>query len=266
MVRNVQSTSINLDLEQVQKTKLTDNYFVEYIYHKLFDNHNYTFDQVDPNLATWNYPLCWLARYYLYYTMHQPMLKDANILDIGSNLNFYSAWAILNGANHVHSFEADIERYNLGIEYIKLRGLENKISTENCSIDDFIKNYDSSKQYDVVFFLDVLYYLNNGINVLQFIKDVIKPKFLFVESTIVDDLTEDGHFTLWYPSTDSKKFQSYKNNPLKTGLIPSRNALFNILTSQGWKIITYYDYHNFIGRGESPPRREGKKDFYVLES
>lgn len=259
-------TPIILDLDDVAKTKLTDNYFVEYIFHKFFDNPGYTFDQVDQTTHTWDYPLCWLARYYLYFVLNQSLIKDAKILDIGSNLNFYSAWAILNGAKHVHSVEADVERYKLGNEYINLRGLENNISTENSSIDEFIKNYNHSVQYDVVFFLDVLYYLNNSIHVLQFIKDVIKPKFLFLESTIVDDLTSDGHFALWYPSTDSKKFQSYQNNPLKTALMPSRNALFNTISSQGWRVISYYDYHNFIGYGESPPRREGKKDFYILES
>lgn len=261
----MQPISINLDLEQIEKTKLRDNHYIEYIYHKLFDNPDHSFDKVDPSKATWNYPLCWLSRYYLYYQLHKDILKNANILDIGSNLNFYSAWAMLNGARHVYGIEADPGRHALGREYVQLRGLENNITTENISIDEFIKTYDNTRQYDVVFFLDVFYYLNNGIHVLKFIKDIIKPKFLFFESTIVDDLTDDGHFAIWYPSMDPKKFQSYQNSPLKTALMPSRKALLNVVQSQGWQIRSYYDYHDLIGHGESPPRREGKKDFYLLE-
>jgi SAM-dependent methyltransferase len=265
-IKIMQEPSIALDIDQVAGLVLNDSHYIEYIYYKLFDNPEYTFDQYDPASQKWKYPLCWLARYHLYYIMHQSIIKDARILDIGSNLNFYSVWAILNGARYVHSFEADLTRYTLGAEYIKLRKLEAQISTENCNIDDFIKNYKSNNQYDVVFFLDTLYYLNNGITVLQFIKEVIKPKFLFVESTVVNDISEDGHFALWSPSTDSKKFQSYQGNLSNTGLVPSRNALYNTLVSQGWKVVTYYNYHNFVGLGESPPRREGKKDFYVLSS
>lgn len=141
--------SIVLDIDAVSNLKLNDSVYIEYIYHKFLDDPSDTFEKKDIssqiNDQQWEYPLCWLARYQLYYMMHKDLIENASILDIGSNFNFFSVCAILNGAAKVHAFEADTVRYELGNEYVKLRNLQNKITTENCSIDDFVKNYDSSK-------------------------------------------------------------------------------------------------------------------------
>jgi hypothetical protein len=51
-----------------------------------------------------------------------------------------------------------------------------------------------------------------------------------------------------------------------TGLMPSRNAIDFFVKDQGWKVKKYYDYQSFIGRGESPPRKAGRKSFYLLEN
>jgi len=49
-------------------------------------------------------------------------------------------------------------------------------------------------------------------------------------------------------------------------MTPSRNALNALIAAANWEIVFYYDYHDFIGHGESPPRKQGKKNFYVLKN
>lgn len=260
-------TSVMMDFNKLSKLKntLSDTEYVEYIFHKLFDNPNAEFAPGVYN--TWTYPECWLSRYYCYYVLHQHLLKNAKILDLGSNLNFYSVWAVLNGAKQVDCVEPDNIRYNLGSEYIKLRNLSNVISTTQLSIQEYIEKY-NNEEYDIVFLLDVMYYLTNGINVLEFIKQKIKPKFLFFESTVVDDYCDTGHFELWRASTDTTKIQSFKDKDeeVKLALIPSRNALNTTLIEHGWEVVCYYDYQDFIGHGESLPRKQGNKSFYVLKN
>jgi 2-polyprenyl-3-methyl-5-hydroxy-6-metoxy-1,4-benzoquinol methylase len=257
-----------MDFEKLQNLKHTlggQNY-IEYIYHRFFDNPLAVFDP--KSNATWQYPECWLARYHCYYELHKHILNNAKILDLGANLNHYSAWALLNGARHIDCVEPDTTRFNLGQEYLQLRDLDKKSTTSNLSIDQYISQYQGEK-YDIVFLLDVLYYLTNAVNIVEFIAKTIKPKFLFLESTVVDDYDIKGHFEVWHPSTNSRRFQYYSSTPGPTdrmAMTPSRNALNALIAAANWEIVFYYDYHDFIGHGESPPRKQGKKNFYVLKN
>lgn len=266
MIKTLTPT-IAMDFNQLTllASTLTDHEYVGYIFHKLFDNPNAKFQKVD-HYDAWKYPKCWLARYWLNYVYHGYTLKDASILDLGANLNFYSAWCLANGARSVHAVEGDPTRYQLGKEYISLRNLENSCTTQLSTINQFIKSYNGEK-YDVVFLQDVLYYLNNHVEILSFIKNVIKPKYFFLESTVVDDESDDGHLKIWYPSVDTKNMQSVtENNKKPLGMIPSRLALRRMIEHTDWNVISYYDYKDFVGHGESLPRKAGMKDYYLLEN
>lgn len=258
-------STITMDFDALAQLSrsLQDHGYIEFIWHKFFKNPNAEFQNLQDH-NSWHYPECWLARYWLYYTKHQHILQKASILDLGSNFNMHAVWAITNGAGTVHCVEPDEVRYNLGVEYIKLRNLHQSISTQKITLNQFMQSYDG-KSYDIVFLLDLIYYTNNHYEILSFIKTHVKPKFLFLESTVVDDVREHGHMEIWYPSTDTKQMQSVDTeNSTPLALMPSRLALRNMISSIGWKILTYYDYKDFIGHGESLPRKTGYKDFYVL--
>lgn len=248
-------------LSQLQN-QMNDAGYIEYIWNKLFDNKNAVFEKLE-NHTTWQYPECWRARYWLNYIKHGKLLKDKKILEIGSNMHFYSVWSVLCGASSVHGIEPNQERFDLGKEYLKIRNMQDKISSTNISIENYMANYDGEK-YDIVFFQDVLYYLFNPIEVLHFMSKVIKPKILFLETTVTDDFDDTGHFSLYQPSSENEKMQVWKKE-IMMALLPSRNALKNIINNLNCNVISYYNYQDFIGHGESPPRKRGQKDFYVLE-
>jgi hypothetical protein len=110
-----------------------------------------------------------------------------------------------------------------------------------------------------------MYYLHNPIEVINFISKVLKPRHLFLETSVCDDFSEDGHFILNKPNeTAMDEYQIWEKD-ITLSLTPSRNALRNLINMHDWKIITYYNYKDFIGHGESPPRKAGRKDYYVLE-
>lgn len=259
--------TIAMDFDQLDQlaNTLDDHGYVEYIFHKLFTDPTAEFQGLDHHTA-WKYPECWHARYWLNYIQHGYTLKDARVLDLGANLNFYSAWCLLNGARSSHAVEGDPTRYQLGKEYIGLRNLQNQCTTQLATVNEFMQSYNGEK-YDVVFLQDVLYYLNNHTEVLSFIKDTIKPKYFFLESTVVNDVTTNGHLEVWYPGVDTKNIQSViENGKHPLGMFPSRLALRNMIDHDNWKIISYYDYQDFVGHGESPPRKAGLKDYYLLEN
>lgn len=263
----VDTIKMNFDKIDDLRHGLDDSHYAEYVFHKLFDNADYTWTQSLKDPKSWTYPDCWLARYYLYYVLHNYCFDNTAVLDLGSNLNFYSIWAVINGAKSSMCVEPDTTRHNLGKELVDIRQLNNKIDCKNMSLNDFCASYRGEK-YDTVLLLDVFYYLSNGIDILNFIKNHVKPQYLLFESTVVEDYSDNGHYELWHPSTDTAKFQSYSNavHPVEHNLAlrPSRNALNKTITSLGWKIINYYTYSDFVGYGESPPRKAGCKNFYVL--
>lgn len=267
---NTGAVSAKMDFKALDdlKHKLDDSEYVEYIFHRLFDNPDVEF--VPGKHTSWAYPECWLARYWLYFVKNKHLIENANVLDIGSNLSFYSVWAALNGAKYVFSVEPETVRHRLAMDYVYLRGVNRQVLCCNASADEILDNYHILNRidYDVVFFMDVFYYLTNGLDVLQKIKDRVNPKYVFFESSVVEDHCNNGHFEFWAADIDPKKMQSYYqgNRAPNIALMPSRNILHSIIKQQGWKIEFYYDYHDFVGHGESPPRRDGQKCFFVLKN
>jgi len=248
------------------KDTMSDNLYVEYIFHKLFDDPLCTWEKSQHYQPTWQFPECWRARYWLYFHKHKSYLQDAHVLDLGSNMNFYGVWSLLNGARHVTAVEPDILRAQLGDEYVSIRNMQNQFSIYLQTLQQFLTGPITEK-FDVVFLLDVIYYLTNAVDILQTIKDKVGCRYLFLESSVAHDHSEHGHYQVWYPSTDPKKIQTYQSQSQSPmALMPSRKALYNTIMNQGWDIIAYYDYSDFLGHGESPPRRQGQKDFYLLSS
>ena len=258
---------INKDRISELKNTLQDNIDIEYIYHIYFNKLTLDYNDWRPSNPVWKFPDCWLTRYHLYFDHCRHWLQKANILDIGSNLNFYSTWAILNGASKVDYIEPDLYRYNIGKKYLSLNNMTDSVQGDCININQFM-NKNAHDNYDVIFLLDVFYYITNQIDLLNFIKNTIKPKVIFFETTVINDIDEypDGIFKLWQPSTQSDDFQSYSAadniNPL--GMCPSRKSLYTMFNNVGFIIDSFYDYKDYTGPGESSPRLSGKKVFMTL--
>lgn len=264
--------TFNIDYNRIDELNndLDDNNFIEYIFHRFFENSSIKYENWTPMTPGWKMPGCWLSRYHLYYDQCNHLLQDASILDIGSNLNFYNTWAILNGAKSVDYIEPDDYKFHMGNEYLTVRNMHDVIKGECIDINGFM-NKANHKSYDVVFLLDVLYYTNNHIEIFKFMKDVIKPKTIFFECTVIDDVVEypDGILKLWHPRTSPVIFESFHNSDIKNdnplAMVPSRKALFNIIDSAGFTVDSIYDYKDYTGDGESSPRMAGNKVFMILK-
>lgn len=262
--------SLQMDFQKLDQLRVgLDNHPVEYIYNKFFDNPANTWQQARQHSATWQFPDCWMARYWCYFDQNGDLLKNARILDIGANFNFYGVWALEAGASHIHAVEPDSVRYALGKEYTEIVNRNNQYTYQCTTVDSFMRTY-QGESYDVVFLLDMIYFLTNGIDLLDFIKKRINPRYVFLESNIdpIECNNEQGHFKLISAPTQSRDFSAVSDSgkDTKISLLPSALALRSVINDQGWKIHSYYDYKDFVGRGDSPPRREARTNFYVLEN
>ena len=224
----------------------------------------------------WKFPDCWKLRQYIYFDKYKSLFSNKVILDLGSNFSFYSVFAIDSGSSKVIAVEGDLKRHSLAKSFVKICNLEDRVICVNDNIENFIDSFDFTKEkIDIVLFLDVFYYLDNGIPLFSKIKNKINLEYIMFESTVVSDIENlssmnQGHCELWYAKTESSLFQSYTNDKdqelERLALTPSRKFLKNVIDFLGFEKICYYDYQNFIGRGESPTRSRGEKDFYLLKN
>lgn len=255
---------LDLDYKKIDslKTTLNDNHYVEYIWHRFFEDKTIAFDEWSP--AGWTYPEDWLSRYHLYFEQYKHLINSASILDIGAGLNFYGTWASLNGCDYVDYIEPDKYKFKYGKEYIKVREQEDYMTGWCMDINTFMEHTSKHHTYDVVFLLDVLYYTNNHMEIFMFLKHQIKAKYVFFECTVLDDIDElpNGHSDIWFPDTNPAAMQGYPGTVL--AMRPTRKALFNIIGTAGFNIDAMYDYKDYKGSGESPPRGSGQKVFMVL--
>ena len=245
----IESLKMNFDEVARVRSELKDDLpYLQFVLHKK-NNPNYTWKQAQldhklqrhPMNSIWPYPEEWVASYWLYYDLNGEYFKDAEVLDIGSSFGLYSAWTVENGARHIDCVEPDLTSYQLCIAMADAKKLSDRISCYHDSVESFMPKY-TGKSYDLVFLGDVFGYFEDGIGVFKWIKNTVGARYIVLETNVVD--------------TDE---------PYTPGNIPSRKAMRDLIDSQGWKILSYYDYRDFVGRGIGAGAVAGLKEFYVLE-
>ena len=217
---------------------------------------------------SWIMPEDWLSRYHIYFDHFGHLLEDKDVLDLGANLNFYGAWALKNGARSLRYIEPDERRFEMGIQYLKYRSLHERTFGEEIDLNRYMST--EFDQIPIVFLLDVLYYTDNHVQILKYIKNVVKPEHVFFECTVVDDVetSPEGILEAWRPSPDPEIFQTFQNRRFPTPKIaftPSRKALFSMFDAVGFEIEAMYDYKDYTGTGESKVRLNGQKVFMLLK-
>lgn len=110
-------------------------------------------------------------------------LDGKDVLDIGASEGYFIFNSLQRGARSVTAIDIDIEKRNKFEQVCKLcKGKYNA--------DYQIKSvYDISGDFDVIFFLGVIYHLENPLLAIQKIYSVCRPgAWIFVESFVIDNL------------------------------------------------------------------------------
>jgi hypothetical protein len=264
----MQQLSISQDtLDQLDRQQ-KDIGLVSYIFHKLFDNPNANADLIDAP-SDWRRDPVWLAKYHLYFEKHKHILQGANVLDIGSNLAFEMVEAIELGAKSAFGIEPCKERQALSKEYVERKGFAQKVQSNTWSIDQLFENYtDINVNFDVVTFIDTIYYISDPVTVLYKIQKVINPKYVFFSTRYIPDYGPRGHFELRTVGTDPLQFEGYAEYPgqvEKWRVFPSKNAIENIIKSmKNCKVLAKYDWKDF-DLMDNIKQSNKEKIFYLLE-
>lgn len=156
-------------------------------------------------------------------------LKGKTVLDCGCNCGFWSIQAQRNGADSVLGFDGtseNIDQANFIKKLIGLDGVEYRVYD--------VHNVSSSElgQFDITFFLGVLYHICKPVDVLARLKDVTRD-FVVVDTSLI--LSENAILTL---RSDVVHNQNYSN---VLRMYPSAKAVHELLKYVGFRKIRYIE-------------------------
>lgn len=165
------------------------------------------------------------------------------VLDIGANDGFFSLAAIKAGASKVTSIDKDWATWPLNIEYASEQwGVEPRILTA-----DF-RDYDFSEKFDVIFFLGVLYHLEDVFGCMRTLNHLLRDGgVLYIEtqmSLIKSDLPIFEYASDIFPTVAIQDKKSLPTVGISNYLFPNDQAVQNLAYSYGFTFESLNDSNN----------------------
>jgi len=157
-------------------------------------------------------------------------LAGKSVLDIGANDGFFTLAALMAGAETVTALDATWETWPANIRYASdIWGVEPEIVTA-----DF-RTYPFSRAYDVIFFLGVLYHLEDVFGCLKKLDDLLAyDGVIYLEtqmSQIVSDLPLFECASDIYPTIAPQNKRALSGVGIANYLFPNEHAVRNLAYS-----------------------------------
>jgi tRNA (mo5U34)-methyltransferase len=184
-------------------------------------------------------------------------LAGKRVLDIGANDGFFTLAAIMAGAQEVTAIDAVWASWPQNIQYAsQIWHVTPKIITADFRV------YDFQQRYDVIFFLGVLYHLEDVFSCMRALGRLLEARgVLYLEtqmSQIQNDLPIFEYASDIYPTIAGQGKQTLSGVGISNYLFPNEHAMRNLAYSYDFQCETLDGPHNLFTK-ENPTRR-----FYKL--
>ena len=180
-------------------------------------------------------------------------LAGKRVLDIGANDGFFTVAAIMAGAQEVTAMDAEWGTWPKNIQYAS----EIWKVAPNIITADF-RVYDFRQRYDVIFFLGVLYHLEDVFGCMIKLGELLEDQgALYIEtqmSQIQSDLPIFEYASDIYPTVASQDNRSLSGVGISNYLFPNEHAIRNLAYSYDFRCEALDGPHNTYTR-ENPTRR-----------
>ena len=156
------------------------------------------------------------------------------VLDIGANDGFFSIAALMAGADSVTALDATWETWPANIRYAsEVWGVEPEIVTADFRTHPF------RRKYDVIFFLGVLYHLEDVFGCMKRLSDLlVEDGVIYLEtqmSQIVSDLPLFECASDVYPTIAPQGNRALSGIGIANYLFPNEHAVRNLADSYGFE-------------------------------
>lgn len=180
-------------------------------------------------------------------------LTSKRVLDIGANDGFFTLAALMAGAQEVTAIDSNWETWPLNIQYAsQVWQVQPKIITA-----DF-RTYDFQQTFDVIFFLGVLYHLEDVFNCMKKLSGLLEPKgILYLEtqmSKVKSDLPVFEYASDIYPTIAPQDKPSMSWVGISNYLFPNEHAIRNLAYSYDFQCNPLDGSHNLYSK-HHPTRR-----------
>jgi tRNA (mo5U34)-methyltransferase len=168
-------------------------------------------------------------------------LAGKTVLDIGANDGFYTLAALMAGARSVTAINsADWESFPHNLQYAsRAWGVRPEIITADFRTHDF------GKQFDVIFFLGVLYHLEDVFSCMRQLRNLLVDEgILYLEtqmSTIKSDLPVFEYASDLYRTTVGQDKAHLGLVGISNYLFPNEHAIRNLAHSYNFSCVSLND-------------------------
>lgn len=180
-------------------------------------------------------------------------LAGKRVLDIGANDGFFSLAALMAGAQSVTSVDKDWKSWPGNIRYAsRVWNVSPKIITA-----DF-RTYDFQQRYDVIFFLGVLYHLEDVFTCMKTLRELVEDKgVIYIEtqmSGIQSDLPMFEYASDIYPTVAGQGKEKRDMVGISNYLFPNEPAIRNLAYTYDFECESLDGPENVYSK-ELPARR-----------
>jgi 2-polyprenyl-3-methyl-5-hydroxy-6-metoxy-1,4-benzoquinol methylase len=181
-------------------------------------------------------------------------LAGKRVLDIGANDGFFTLAAIEAGATEVTALDKDWVTWPQNIQYAsQIWNVTPKIITADFRV------YEFQQRYDVIFFLGVLYHLEDVFNCMKILSRLLEPQgvlFLETQMTLIQSELPIFEFASdIYPTIACMDKQSMSSAVgISSYLFPNEHAIRNLTYTFDFQYEALDGPHNLYSK-ENPTRR-----------
>jgi len=180
-------------------------------------------------------------------------LAGKRVLDIGANDGFFTLAALMAGAQEVTAIDAEWGTWPQNIQYAS----QAWHVTPHILTGDF-RVYDFQQRYDVIFFLGVLYHLEDVFSCMRKLDQMLEPDgVIYVEtqmSQIQSDLPVFEYASDIYPTIAHQDKPALTHVGFSNYLFQNEPAIRNLAHSYDFQIEALDGPHN-VYTNENPSRR-----------
>ncbi len=180
-------------------------------------------------------------------------LAGKRVLDIGANDGFFTLAAIMAGAQEVTAIDVGWGTWPRNIQYAsQIWNVSPQMITGDFQIHDF------QQRFDVIFFLGVLYHLEDVFGCMKRLEQILAPGgMIYLEtqmSQIQSDLPVFEYASDIYPTIARQDKPALTQAGISNYLFPNEHAIRNLAHSYDFQVEALDSPHN-VYTNENPLRR-----------
>ena len=237
------------------KLGLPDKKYYEFAYYMYYQNKHLNLETEYNKWQSWDewdYPVYDLFRFNLIVLQNKKHFSNKNILDLGSNLGYFSLFSLYSGCKNVKGIDVRSSKLEISKFICKKAGYTN-FSFEEKNINDFPLLDTTLKDIDTILCLGLIYHVSNHYQLLTQLTNS-KASCIIIDNSEQPEYVKSGYPHIHWKFDDltgeDGKMRGYMKDKDKVLVGKPNQAWIDVaMTELGWnkQKVEYYKTINSTG-------------------